>query len=139
MKIYKSNYHWYASFKSGDCNWDARWERSGHKDDEERPEYKSHRIIEEDEFKRLNKLLNSNKEAKISQTDREHKEKSPLNYDLTSLQRSANNMWSWSARRTLRTAQDLYDKFKLTSAGKDVLMLVYTILSHPFIVIKVSI
>ena len=104
-----------ASFKSGDCNWDARWERSGHKDDEERPEYKSHRIIEEDEFKRLNKLLNSNKEAKISQTDREHKEKSPLNYDLTSLQRSANNMWSWSARRTLRTAQDLYDKFKLTT------------------------
>ena len=24
-------------------------------------------------------------------------------------------MWSWSAKRTLRTAQDLYDKFKLTT------------------------
>ena len=34
---------------------------------------------------------------------------------MTSLQRSANNMWSWSAKRTLRTAQDLYDKFKLTT------------------------
>lgn len=104
-----------ATFSSGECNWDARWERNGHKDDVERPEYKSHRIVEEDEFNRLNKLLESNKEAKISQTDREHKEKPPLNYDLTSLQRSANNMWSWSARRTLRTAQDLYDKFKLTT------------------------
>ena len=31
------------------------------------------------------------------------------------MQRSANNLWSWSARRTLRAAQDLYDRFKLTT------------------------
>ena len=104
-----------ANFSSGDCEWNARWERSGHKDDEDRPEYKAHRIIENEEFERLKKLLESNQEAVINQTNREHKEKTPLNFDLTSLQRSANNLWSWSARRTLRAAQDLYDRFKLTT------------------------
>ena len=104
-----------ANFSVDGCEWNARWERSGHKDDEDRPEFKSHRIIESEEYERLKNLLESNNEAKITQTNREYKEKTPLNFDLTSLQRSANNLWSWSARRTLRAAQDLYDRFKLTT------------------------
>ena len=105
-----------ATFNSGDCNWEARWERNGHKD-EMKKDLNSNLI---ELLKKMNSIdsinySNSNKDAKISQTDRDHKERPPLNFDLTSLQRSANNMWSWSARRTLRTAQDLYDKFKLTT------------------------
>ena len=104
-----------ADISSGDCKWNARWERSGHKDDEDRPEYKAHRITEQEEYERLKNLLENNKDAVVVQNNREHKEKNPLNFDLTSLQRSANNLWSWSAKRTLGTAQDLYDRFKLTT------------------------
>ena len=104
-----------ADFSSDGCKWNARWERTGHKDDEERPEYKSHRIIEQEEYERLKTLLKDNNKATITQTTREYKEKNPLNFDLTSLQRSANNLWSWTAKRTLRAAQDLYDRFKLTT------------------------
>ncbi len=40
---------------------------------------------------------------------------SPLNFDLTTLQRTANSMWSWSSKRTLSIAQDLYDRYKVTT------------------------
>ena len=34
---------------------------------------------------------------------------------LTSLQREANSMWSWTSKRTLSVAQQLYDTHKLTT------------------------
>src|SRR4051812_35253557 len=40
------------------------------------------------------------------------KEKAPLLYDLTSLQREANNRFGFSARRTLGAAQRLYEEHK---------------------------
>ena len=49
-----------ANFSVDGCEWNARWERSGHKDDEDRPEFKSHRIIESEEYERLKNLLESN-------------------------------------------------------------------------------
>ncbi len=104
-----------ADFSSGECYWNARWERNNHKDDPDIPEYKSHRIIDVEEFNRLTETLKSSNKAKITHSNKESLEKPPLNFDLTSLQRSANNLWSWSARRTLRTAQDLYDRYKLTT------------------------
>jgi len=42
-------------------------------------------------------------------------EKPPLLYDLTSLQRRANQRYGYSAQRTLQLAQDLYEKHKLIS------------------------
>ena len=39
----------------------------------------------------------------------------PLLYDLTELQRHANRVFGWSARRTLATAQKLYEQRKLIS------------------------
>ena len=35
-----------ARFSAGDATWTARWERTNHKDDPERPEYKAHRIMD---------------------------------------------------------------------------------------------
>ena len=104
-----------GQFESGDAVWTARWERSGHKDDPEKPEIKAHRIVEVKEKEMLEEILASEDDFTVSQTDRESKEKPPLNFDLTSLQREANNMWSWSARRTLSVAQELYDSHKLTT------------------------
>ena len=39
----------------------------------------------------------------------------PLLYDLTELQRHANRLFGWSAKKTLGVAQDLYEQKKLLS------------------------
>ncbi len=39
----------------------------------------------------------------------------PLLYDLTELQRHANRLWSWTAKKTLGVAQKLYEQRKLLS------------------------
>ena len=104
-----------VEFETQDAKWTARWERVGHKDDPENPEYKAHRITELSEKEEIEKVINSSDGFTAKQTDRDSSEKPPLNFDLTSLQREANNMWSWSARRTLSVAQELYDTHKLTT------------------------
>ena len=48
--------------------------------------------------------------TKLEKTQR--KERSPLLYDLTSLQRDANSRFGFSARRTLAAAQRLYEEHK---------------------------
>jgi DNA topoisomerase III len=48
--------------------------------------------------------------TKLDKTTR--REKAPLLYDLTSLQREANNRYGFSARRTLGAAQRLYEEHK---------------------------
>ena len=63
----------------------------------------------------LEAVLEDKGDFSVSQADRNATEKPPLNFDLTSLQREANNLWSWSARRTLSVAQELYDTHKLTT------------------------
>src|SRR5207302_3888713 len=48
--------------------------------------------------------------TKLEKTER--KERPPLLYDLTSLQRDANSRYGFSARRTLAAAQRLYEEHK---------------------------
>jgi len=103
----------HVQLQSGDAEWNARWERQGHKPNPEKPEHKAHRIHDEKEFKRVTDLLDSKPEFEVSQVNRESREQPPLNLDLTTLQREANSAWSWSAKKTLGVAQDLYDRFKL--------------------------
>ena len=105
----------HATFSAGEASFEGRWERRGHKDDPEHPELKAHRITDEVEKKVLEEILASPESFEVSQTQRNSKERVPLNFDLTSLQREANGIWSWSARRTLSVAQELYDSHKLTT------------------------
>jgi DNA topoisomerase-3 len=52
----------------------------------------------------------SGKQGVVESVERkEQSERSPLLYDLTSLQRDANRRFSFSARRTLQAAQSLYE------------------------------
>ncbi|MEC8577478.1 MAG: DNA topoisomerase [Candidatus Thermoplasmatota archaeon] len=104
-----------ATFRAGDATWTARWERTGHKDDPERPEYKAHRIMDAAEKDSIETILSSDEAFQTEEHQRTKKEQPPLNFDLTTLQKRANSLWSWSAKRTLGVAQDLYDKFKLTT------------------------
>ena len=104
-----------ATFRAGDATWTARWERTGHKDDPKRPEYKAHRIMDAAEKDSIETILSSDEAFQTEEHQRTKKEQPPLNFDLTTLQKRANSLWSWSAKRTLGVAQDLYDKFKLTT------------------------
>jgi DNA topoisomerase-3 len=55
----------------------------------------------------------SGKEGVVESVERkEQSERAPLLYDLTSLQRDANRRYGFSARRTLSTAQSLYENKK---------------------------
>ena len=104
-----------VDFKSGNSEWSARWERRNNVEDKDNPLTKAHRITEESEKQELEKLLSSEGEFSTKQEHRDSKENPPLNYDLTSLQREANSMWSWTSKRTLSVAQQLYDTHKLTT------------------------
>ena len=104
-----------GQFTSGSATWNGRWERTGHKDDPDNPELKAHRIMQSSEKETLEAVLESEGDFSVAQKDRDSTEKPPLNFDLTGLQREANNMWSWSARRTLSVAQELYDTHKVAT------------------------
>jgi DNA topoisomerase III len=53
------------------------------------------------------------KEGTISKLEKkEQREKAPMLYDLTTLQREANNRYGFSAKRTLAAAQRLYEEHK---------------------------
>jgi DNA topoisomerase-3 len=104
-----------ATFKAGAAEWTARWERVNHTDDPEQPELKAHRIVEFGEKQLIEAILAKGGPYETEETKRTKTEQPPLNFDLTTLQKRANSLWSWSAKRTLGVAQDLYDKFKLTT------------------------
>lgn len=104
-----------ADFSAGEATWNARWERTNHVDNPDEPDYKPHRIIEQSEHDRLKALVESGQQADVTETRRDASEKPPLSFDLTSLQREANNLWSWSAKRTLGIAQNLYADMKVTT------------------------
>tara|TARA_B100001248_G_scaffold47657_1_gene30409 strand:+ start:3124 stop:5877 length:2754 start_codon:yes stop_codon:yes gene_type:complete len=104
-----------ADFKSLDCEWSARWERRDNIEDKDNPLTKAHRIIDVNEKQMLEDIINAPGEFSTAQKHRDAKENPPLNFDLTSLQREANSMWSWTSRRTLSVAQELYDTHKLTT------------------------
>ena len=104
-----------VDFKSANCEWSGRWERRNNVEDKDNPLSKAHRIIDEKEKQMLENLLTSDGDFMTSQEHRDSKENPPLNFDLTSLQREANSMWSWTSKRTLSVAQQLYDTHKLTT------------------------
>ena len=104
-----------VDFKSGNCEWTGRWERRDNVEDKDNPLTKAHRITDQKEKQNLENLLGSNGEFLTKQEHRDSKENPPLNFDLTSLQREANSIWSWTSKRTLSVAQQLYDTHKLTT------------------------
>jgi DNA topoisomerase III len=53
--------------------------------------------------------------AKVEEQTKPATRKCPPLYDLTSLQREANNRFGFSAKRTLQVAQSLYERYKLTT------------------------
>ncbi|MBN2068444.1 MAG: DNA topoisomerase 3 [Opitutales bacterium] len=71
------------------------------------------RIFEKEEAERILAEIKAADKASVEDSTKRARKASPPLYDLTSLQREANNRFSYSARRTLQIAQALYEKHKL--------------------------
>ena len=99
-----------ATFTNKTSTWNGRWEGGKSNDD-----VKAHWVLTQQDKDRIQELLDGGKDAEVSEKLTIGKERPPLNYDLTSLQRQANSMFSWPAKRTLNVAQALYERHKLTT------------------------
>jgi len=99
-----------AQFEGTDSKWEGRWE-GGQSGEDTKP----HWILTLEDKERIQELLDSNEKAIVTQKITTSKERPPLNFDLTSLQRQANSFFSWPAKRTLNVAQALYERHKLTT------------------------
>jgi len=99
-----------AQFEGRDSSWNGRWE--GGKSTEDT---KPHWILTLEDKNRIQALIDSKQKAVVTQKITTSKERPPLNFDLTTLQRQANSMFSWPAKRTLNVAQALYERHKLTT------------------------
>ncbi len=77
-----------------------------------RGRYLGGKRIKENEAQRIVEEV-TGREGSIAKVDkREERERPQLLYDLTSLQRHANTLYGFSARRTLAAAQKLYEEHK---------------------------
>ncbi|EDY84146.1 DNA topoisomerase III subfamily [Verrucomicrobiia bacterium DG1235] len=71
------------------------------------------RIWSEEEAQQIASALQGNPLADVSEEKKKSRQASQRLYDLTTLQREANNRFGFSARRTLQIAQSLYEKHKM--------------------------
>ncbi len=101
-----------GTFAAPEHTYEGWWfspEQREKKDDEEQAE---DRIMERAEAEAI--LAKVEGKAGTAREERKKTtEKAPPPFDLTSLQREANRRYSYSARRTLQTAQRLYEEHKL--------------------------
>jgi len=82
------------------------------KKDEKKPHAKANRLWNQAKAEALVKKCHG-QPATIEETSKSSTQRSPLLYDLTSLQREANSRFGFSARNTLNMAQALYEKHKI--------------------------
>ena len=102
-----------GKFQIENGEYEGVYQRSDFKASDRNPNDKIDRIWKhEDAEKILNDVRNIGK-AKVSEKRTVSKQIAPKLYDLTSLQREANNKYSLPAGRTLSIAQALYEKHKM--------------------------
>ncbi len=89
----------------------ARWFDPTFKKDEKDPHKKAERIWDYDQAQAICDAINSQKGI-VTETAKRTTQLSPALFDLTGLQREANNRFGFSAKTTLAAAQALYEKHK---------------------------
>lgn len=105
-------------------SWQATWfnhtleepaararERTVDSTDDDAP--KAERLTTAEAAEQICRALEGSSGQVVHAERKERVERPPLLYDLTSLQRRANQRYGLSAQRTLQIAQDLYEKHKL--------------------------
>jgi DNA topoisomerase-3 len=94
-------------FKNNNQEYEGKWFRTEGKENVQR-------IWEQGTAEAIVKKCEK-KTGTVTETTKPSSQKSPPLYDLTSLQREANNRFGFSAKTTLQIAQALYERHKLTT------------------------
>ena len=113
INAFVSQKYWevHATVQTASGSYEAIWFDPTFKKNETRPQDKAERIWQEDRAQSIcAKLLHQ--QAQVHDSAKRTTQLSPLLFDLTSLQREANNRFGFSAKTTLALAQALYEKHK---------------------------
>jgi DNA topoisomerase-3 len=104
----------HGEFISDNVRYIGIWIDTDFKKSPELPHGKQNRIWEKEQAENIiQKCGGKNKKASITETAKKSSQASPPLYDLTLLQREANNRFGFSAKNTLSLAQTLYERHKL--------------------------
>lgn len=115
LAILVKRYHEIAGFKPEEYftvnayfgDYSGQWFDEANKD-----EKKNNRLPTKEKAEEIAKLVKGKQAAVRQATAEEKKELPPQLYDLTSLQRDANRKLGYTADKTLKLAQELYEKWK---------------------------
>ncbi len=102
----------HATFKAAAGNYEGRWIDEGFKKSKDDVHKKAERIWDESRATAIKALCDGKPGSVTEESKPSSKAAAPL-YDLTSLQRDANSRFGFSADRTLRLAQALYERHKV--------------------------
>lgn len=118
IKSFSSKVFWTitATFKNKDATFLAKWVDQNFKKDPKDiyKEKRADRIFDEKKVDIIIKNV-TGEIAEIEEKKKTVKENPPQLYDLTSLQREANNRFGFSAKQTLGLTQSLYERHKVVS------------------------
>ncbi len=104
----------HAVFVSEKLEYTGIWIDPDFKKDKEDPYKRQNRIWKKEQAENISQKC-TGKDAKVEETSKKSTQRSPLLYDLTSLQREANSRFGFSAKNTLGIAQALYERHKLVT------------------------
>jgi len=101
-----------AVFRAPDHTYEAWWFNPEKKQEEGAEEIRDDWIIEENQAQEILERIRD-REGTAREQRKTSREKAPSPFDLTTLQREAHRRFGYSARRTLDSAQRLYERHKL--------------------------
>lgn len=114
IRAFKPKDYWEvnAAFGFSGGSYVGRWFDPVFKKDAKNPDLKAERIFDEAAAKAVADRCRG-KTGTVEETSKRATQLSPQLFDLTSLQREANNKFGFSAKTTLSLAQSLYEKHKV--------------------------
>lgn len=101
-----------AEFSAAGHSYSGTWCDPSFHEDETKTQRKADRIFEEARARAIVEAV-TGKTGLASEVRKPTREGAPLPFDLTSLQRTANSRFGWSAKRTLAAAQRCYEMHKM--------------------------
>lgn len=113
-RSFKPMTYWelHATFLCADVSYPGTWIDPDFKKDANKPHDKQNRLWDRQRAEEIVQRC-TGKNAVVRETSKKSTQRSPLLYDLTSLQREANSRFGYSAKNTLSIAQALYERHKL--------------------------
>lgn len=100
-----------ATISHGDVEWDGQYYDAGQRKEED-SQRRPNRIFDRVRVDEVLAAVGDGVPGVASETRKKSTQNPPLPFDLTSLQREANRKFSFSAKRTLQSAQRLYEAHK---------------------------